>query len=491
MHDESKAPKEKESELTLGKAFESNMMISAVVRRWRLFLTIFCSAFLLAATAIFSLPKQYEAQMKLLVKNERKDLVVSPDNGSTMHTNELTETQVNSEIELLRSKDVLREVVLEAHLEQQEPGTVLAAGPASPISVDQALRVLEKRLTVTPVKKSNIIEISYSAADPEMASSVLKRLADSYLGTHLKVHGTPGTYSFFERQAGAYKERLSHAEQELRSFGEKYSALVMPEEKDILMTRAVEAQATLEDTEAQIADYQQRVAQDRNNIATLQQRVLTQERTSPQQALVGRLNEMLAELRNRRTELETKFRSDDRLVVEIRKEIAETSAALERALAQDSTEKETDINPVRQNAEKELVTAEAVLSGLEARRGRLGAIVNEYRQRMFSLADATVKHDALTRQVKENEDNYLLYEKKREEARIAESLDQQRITNVAIVQAPTTPVQPASPRIKLDLLLAAMCSVFMAVMVVTLLELLVPSQPRAVRQRIVAAAAIA
>jgi uncharacterized protein involved in exopolysaccharide biosynthesis len=265
----------------------------------------------------------------------------------------------------------------------------------------------------------------------------------------------------------------------------------MPEEKDILMTRAVEAQATLEDTEAQIADYQQRVAQDRNNIATLQQRVLTQERTSPQQALVGRLNEMLAELRNRRTELETKFRSDDRLVVEIRKEIAETSTALERALAQDSTEKETDINPVRQNAEKELVTAEAVLSGLEARRGRLGAIVNEYRQRMFSLADATVKHDALTRQVKENEDNYLLYEKKREEARIAESLDQQRITNVAIVQAPTTPVQPASPRIKLDLLLAAITSVFIAGVVITLLELLVPSQPRAVRERIVAAAAIA
>jgi uncharacterized protein involved in exopolysaccharide biosynthesis len=430
--------------------------------------------------------------MKLLVKNERKDLVVSPDsNASTVHTNELTETQVNSEIELLRSKDVLREVVLEARLEQQEPGTVLAAGPPSPISVDRALRGLEKSLTISPVKKSNIIDISYSAKDPEMASSVLKRLADSYLGTHLKVHGTPGTYNFFERQAGAYKERLSHAEEDLRSFREKYSALVMPEEKDILMTRAVEAQATLEDTEAQIADYQQRVAQNRNSIGVLQQRVLTQERTAPQQSLIGRLNEMLAELRNRRTELETKFRSDDRLVVEVRKEIAETSAALERALAQDSTEKETDINPVRQNAEKELVSAEAVLSGLQARRGRLGGIVNEYRQRMFNLADATVKHDALARQVKENENNYLLYEKKREEARIAESLDQQRITNVAIVQAPTTPVQPSSPRVKLDLLLAAICSVFMAVMVVTLLEMMAPSQPRAVRERILAATATA
>jgi uncharacterized protein involved in exopolysaccharide biosynthesis len=233
------------------------------------------------------------------------------------------------------------------------------------------------------------------------------------------------------------------------------------------------------------------VAQNRNSIGVLQQRVLTQERTSPQQSLIGRLNEMLAELRNRRTELETKFRSDDRLVVEVRKEIAETSAALERALAQDSTEKETDINPVRQNAEKELVSAEAVLSGLQARRGRLGGIVNEYRQRMFNLADATVKHDALARQVKENENNYLLYEKKREEARIAESLDQQRITNVAIVQAPTTPVQPSSPRVKLDLLLAAICSVFMAVMVVTLLEMMAPSQPRAVRERILAATATA
>jgi uncharacterized protein involved in exopolysaccharide biosynthesis len=91
---------------------------------------------------------------------------------------------------------------------------------------------------------------------------------------------------------------------------------------------------------------------------------------------------------------------------------------------------------------------------------------------MLDLAGAAVQHDQLLRQVRENENNYLLYAKKREEARIAESLDAQRITNVAIVQAPITPVQPSGPKIKLDLLLTIICAAFVAFIAVFVFEYL-------------------
>jgi uncharacterized protein involved in exopolysaccharide biosynthesis len=47
--------------------------------------------------------------------------------------------------------------------------------------------------------------------------------------------------------------------------------------------------------------------------------------------------------------------------------------------------------------------------------------------------------------VKINEDNYLLYQRKREEARISDALDRQRILNVAIAEPPTAPVLPSHP----------------------------------------------
>jgi uncharacterized protein involved in exopolysaccharide biosynthesis len=96
---------------------------------------------------------------------------------------------------------------------------------------------------------------------------------------------------------------------------------------------------------------------------------------------------------------------------------------------------------------------------------------------MFELAGASVRHDALVRHVKELEDNYQLYEKKREEARIAQSLDKQRITNVAVIEQPSIPVLPASPRIELDLFLALILSAFASAAIVLVLEYFQPVAP--------------
>jgi uncharacterized protein involved in exopolysaccharide biosynthesis len=452
---------------------ELNQFISVLVRRKFLFLAICFGFFLVCCAIILTIPKRYEAEMKFLVKNERQNLVISPDrNTSTMHSNELSETEINSEIELLRSKDVLRRVALKSGLSRPEPGTVQAAGEISPVSLDKALIGLEHDLAVSPVKKSDIIEITYTSKDPELASTVLKNLADNYLQAHLKIHGTPGSYAFFEQQANAYRDRLEASEEKLKAFQEKYSSLVQPDQDQALTTHSMDSQAALEQVDAQIADYNHRISQNQQILAALDPRVVTQMRTVPQAQLIGNLNQTLIELRNKRTELVSKFRSDDRMVLEVDKQIADTTAALQDALKQISTEKQTDANPVRQDAEKNLVTSQVALSGLKARRAALAGVVGSYENKMLSLASATIQHDQLLRQVKENEDNYLLYEKKREEARIAESLDQQRITNVAVVQAPVTPVLPSGPKVKLDILLSAICSVFLAFTAVLSVEFL-------------------
>ena len=50
----------------------------------------------------------------------------------------------------------------------------------------------------------------------------------------------------------------------------------------------------------------------------------------------------------------------------------------------------------------------------------------------------------LTRARKSAEDNYLLYRRKQEEARISDALDRTRIVNVAVAEAPTVPSVPAT-----------------------------------------------
>ena len=56
-------------------------------------------------------------------------------------------------------------------------------------------------------------------------------------------------------------------------------------------------------------------------------------------------------------------------------------------------------------------------------------------------SDAVVQQD-LIRDAKADEDNYLLYRRKREEARIGDALDERRILNVAVVDPPAAPALP-------------------------------------------------
>jgi uncharacterized protein involved in exopolysaccharide biosynthesis len=189
---------------------------------------------------------------------------------------------------------------------------------------------------------------------------------------------------------------------------------------------------------------------------------------------MAQLDAMLTELQNHRTEMVTKFRPNDRLVVELDTEIENTKAALDKATADASVERVTDLNQVRIQTEKGLRESQVALAGVKARRKRLAMLANDYRKRMFSLAGAATENDRLIRQVKEDEDSYLLYSKKREEARISESLDQQRITNVSLIQAPTLPVEPASPQIPLDLAVGFLFSGFVAFLSLRLRDHLLP-----------------
>jgi uncharacterized protein involved in exopolysaccharide biosynthesis len=453
--------------------WEMPPLITALKRRKRVFLIVFSVFTVLSSAYILTLPTRYEAELKLLVKNERQDLVIGPEsNTNIVRSSEPSEADINSEIELLRSRDVLRQVALASGLTTPEPGTTKQAESVSPLLVEKALTGLEHDLSIVAVKKSNIIDVTYLSKDPQLASGVLTTLANDFLEAHLRIHGTPGSYAFFDAQANEYKERLRQSEDRLRDFQRQNSSLVQPDQDRELTARTMESQASLEGVDAQIQEYKKRIEQNQQLLATLDARVVTQVRTVPQAQLVGNLNQTLIELKNKRTELMTKFRPDDRMVLETDSQITDTTAALQDALKQSSTEKQTDANPVRQEVEKDLTASRVALAGFEARQQVLASTFGGYQRKMLDLAGAAVQHDQLLRQVRENENNYLLYAKKREEARIAESLDAQRITNVAIVQAPITPVQPSGPKIKLDLLLTIICAAFVAFIAVFVFEYL-------------------
>ncbi|HEY6390635.1 MAG TPA: hypothetical protein VIX89_05130, partial [Bryobacteraceae bacterium] len=107
-----------------------------------------------------------------------------------------------------------------------------------------------------------------------------------------------------------------------------------------------------------------------------------------------------------------------------------------------SKEEATDVNPLRQTLETELARAEASADGLRGRIETLSQQTRQYRAELEKLEGIRPGEQELLREIKVAEENYLLYSKKREEARIGDALDQQKIANVAFSEPPRVPVLP-------------------------------------------------
>ncbi len=98
--------------------------------------------------------------MDILVRNARPDYLISPERSTgQILQRDVTEERINSEIEVLRSKDVPDAVV-----EPSWAGRPFAQRPdAESRAHEKAVLDYTRHLTVEPLRKSNVIHVAYLA----------------------------------------------------------------------------------------------------------------------------------------------------------------------------------------------------------------------------------------------------------------------------------------------------------------------------------------
>ena len=428
-------------------------------RKWLIICTLFTS---LVVTGIFACwtPEKYDARMRFLIKNVRLEAPVTTrkDEEVVADSGEISESQISSEMELLKSRDLLAEVV-------KQTGLARAADPSSgetDANVERAVYKLEKDLVLTAVKKANIIDVSYSSTSPQTAALVLSTLGQLYLDKRLKLHRPPGTSDFFKSQADHYEQDLRNAENSFTNFQQKKDVIDIDRQKELILTRLTEVSAKLKDLDGKIAQDDKRIAALQTQLAGMDRRVVTQSRVLPNQYSVERLNTMLVELKNRRIQLLVKFQPDDRVVREVNDQIKETSGALQKATGSTALEQASDINPLRQPLETELANVKVDQAGNVALRKNLSEQVQQYQAKLTDLAGATAIHNDLSRQVKQAEGTYQLYSRKKEESQIEDALDEKKITNISIAEAPIVPINPNRSNQILTVVVGLMSGILLA-----------------------------
>lgn len=435
---------------------------SVLFRHKRTFVVYLC--IFLAATVLvaFLLPRQYRASAKILVEHQRPDNTLSPEGQNTYQgpPSPVTEADLESEIELMQTDDILQHIVVHSGLAGRHPSTR---------DIDRAAERLHNALLISPIKESNIIDISYRSGNPQRAADVVNTLLDLYLQKHLQISGANKEYRFFDNQVALYKSQLDQFEKQLAAANVVSPALA----RDQMINKQADMRAEMDSTSSAIASTQDRIDSLQKLEGTTPRNVVTEEKTQDNPQLLQDMKGTLLKLELQRDQLLSKYQPTYRPVIELNKQIADAQAAIARQTSEPLREKTVAQSGAYDWIRTDLAKSQAELQGLLGKQRAEEEELASTSENLHSLNQSAIAQQALTRQAKSAEANYLFYLQKREEVRVSAALNEKKLFNIAVVQSASVPALPLHQRGKI-LVVGFLASGILSIAVVFLADLFDP-----------------
>ena len=363
-----------------------------VFRQRRVFVCV--SGLVLAAAVLYAMVgAKYQANMKVLVRRGRAEAPVSAGQNAPLDLTRMavTEEELNSEVELLRSEEVLRKVVERTGVGGRDWLHFLRLREGLAERRERTARGLSKSLKVEPVKKTNLIAISYAAGDPQTAAKVLQAVANIYLEKHKDVHRPNGEFHFFEQQTAESRLQLEESKRKLLQFSAGHGVIAAAQQRDLALQKLSELDASDRQAQIEITETQRRVRELEDQLKVLPERATTQVRTADNSELMKSLKSSLLDLQLKRTQLLTKFEPKHRLVQEVEQQIEQAQTAIVAESLSPVKDETTDKNTQYEWAKSELQQAQVQLKALQARE----AATNTHRAECRAIAQK-LGEDAIT-----------------------------------------------------------------------------------------------
>jgi len=387
----------------------------------------------------------YKVTGNILVKPllEQSVKLMAPP-ATQMSTQPVRVQEITSEVSILQSPQLLSMVVKELDLTKEEKPKSLLSRAAiylvdqgnklmvalglsvQPSPEDQAMSVLKKKLDIMPIALSNVIEISLTGKSPARITQIVNTLMRNYVEFHVSLYRAKGARDFYAAQAQLFAQSLKQAERDLENFKKEWAIIDISTQNDANIELLRMLRENLALVQANISDRQTKVGVQKRNLArTGEVGAITKDMQS------GILEELIREM--------------GPLLVD-RERIA--------ALYQKSSLKYQTLNRQVQELQKgyhkqtkELLQGSALdLNGLNSYAAVLKKHIGEIERKSLLLSEKQVEYERLSRELKQQEKNYLLYLDKTEEARIEEQQDTSRAANVIVSSWGKVPSVPVFPK---------------------------------------------
>jgi capsular exopolysaccharide synthesis family protein len=453
--------------------------------KWKIIL-FFLAVTVTVSVSIFNTPEIYRSEAKLLVRLGRENMTLDPTvtTGQVINVSQNRDSEVNVELEILKSRELLEEVVnsigpdrllersdkklfnknAEENVRRETPrqaatevnNTKSNSGQLNPIKPsdnhDRAVHTVMKNLQVKAQKDSSIISISFESESPKLAKSVIDTLINYYIIKHSDVHRTRGSEQFFSQQVRKQKEKLDLYENELQDLKDKSGISLPVESSQALLSRIKDLEGQIGAAEAELAACQAKVKVLQKTISNIPETLTTQETSGFSNQAVDLMRARLYELQLEENDLLSKFTEESQQVQMIRKKVAEARMLLDQEVDKEGRiEVSKGINSNYLQTQSALFAEQTNLSSIQAKIVILKKQLATAKEEQKAINEADRKIKSLIREKDMQEATYLTYSEKLDQARIDNALDEDKISNISEVQPAIFPTRPVPQRRTLKL----------------------------------------
>jgi succinoglycan biosynthesis transport protein ExoP len=403
-------------------------------QKWKIFLCTIAGIIAAAAAYLF-FPRLYESEAKLFVRYVVDKSAIDGLDSQIKTPNPQTDTAISSEVEILTSSDLAREVAEAVGIER------LVAGTGAQATIEKAMQTLSHGLGVSVLKGTNVIGVSFKSTDPKLPVLVLQEMVKRYFDKHLEVHRSAGAFKFVTKEAEELRAALNQTEGELNQLKNKTGILSLAETKSTLAKELGKSQEELDTVESELAVQHARVKAIETSLAITDAnqsgaplQPVSGDVVQKYQSLVARFTQF----QQAETELLSKYTPKNRLVKVKQAQIEDLESQrreLEKkypgliGTAQTAGQSQTP--------KPDIVSERAHLVGIESLAVVLRSRVSALQQRAKLVSEFGPRIEQLERNKEVEETNYKNSQASLEKARIDETLDPSRIPNISVVQSPS------------------------------------------------------
>jgi chain length determinant protein EpsF len=303
---------------------------------------------------------------------------------------------------------------------------------------------LLRKLDASPGRDSNVIMVGYTAPDPAFAAAVANAFVESYIETTLELRTEPAKQytSLFDSRGKQLRDELERAQQKLSEYQQKNGVIVASEERlDVENQRLQELTSQLVLMQGLATESGSRQGQ-----SVARPEKMPEVVTNP--LLIG-LSTELSKQESRLHELTERLGDNHPDVVELRSNIAQLRKRIDEETKRvaGSLTVTNDVNQTRLAQARQAVA--------------------DQRAKLLQLKTQRDEAAVLQRDVENAQRSYEAVQTRANQSSVESQTTQ---TNVSVLKHATTPALPSAPKLVLNLTVAVLVGLLLAVAAAVLRE---------------------